>query len=93
MYIKKRDDMMKDEKELNRIVTPLNSTFMLTSIIGFIVSVFYIPSMSDKFPSAISFSIAFSIIFITMFISSIISMTYSPITEGLHIDEKRRIKN
>ena len=84
--------MMEKKHELKRIVTPLNSTFMLTSIIGFIVSALYIPSMVDKFPSAPSFAFAFSIVFITMFIASIISMTYSPMTEGLHIDENRRIK-
>jgi hypothetical protein len=84
--------MMNEKKELRRIVTPLNSTFMLTSIIGFIVSAFYISSLTYKFPDALSYSFAFSIVFITMFIASLISMSYSPITEGLHIDEKRRIK-
>lgn len=84
--------MMDEKRELKRIVTPLNSTFMLTSIIGFIVSALYIPSMADKFPSAPSFAFAFSIVFVAMFIASLISMTYSPITDGLHIDEKRRIK-
>lgn len=83
---------MNNEKELNRIVTPLNSTFMLTSIIGFLVSAFYVSSLQDQFPNALSFSIAFSIVFASMFVASIISMTYSPITEGLHIDEKRRVK-
>jgi len=84
---------MKTHKDgSKRIITPLSSSFMLTSIIGFLVSALHIPTMADKFPSAPSYAFAFSIVFFCMFIASIISMTYSPIEEGLHIDEKRRIK-
>lgn len=85
---------MKQHKDgTKRIVSPLNSSFMLTSIIGFLVSALYIPSMADKFPNAApSFAFAFSIVFVCMFIASMISMTYSPVEDGLHIDEKRRIR-
>jgi hypothetical protein len=76
--------------EEKRIITPLNSTFMLTSIIGFMVSAFYVPSID--FPNAIDFAVAFSIVFVMMFIASLISMTYAPTTDFLQIDEKRRVK-
>ena len=76
-----------------RIVTPLSSGFMLTSIVGFLVSAFYIPTMDPViFPSRIDYAFAFGLVFVLMFIASMISMTYSPLSDHLHIDEKRRIK-
>lgn len=80
---------MKDAGE-KRIVTPLNSTFMLTSIIGFLLSAFWVPTLG--YPYASDFAFAFGIVFVLMFIASLISMTYSPLSEHLQIDEKRRIK-
>jgi uncharacterized membrane protein (DUF485 family) len=77
----------------NRIVTPLNSTFMLTSILGFLTSAFFIPTLdANIFPNRLDYSFAFSLVFLLMFIASLISMTYSPVSEHLQIDEKRRIK-
>lgn len=85
-----------------RIITPLNSTFMLTSIIGFLISVFYLPSLGTKLAAhfesqiiaqnVLSYSIAFAIVFGGMFFASLISMTYAPYTDYLQIDEKRKIK-
>jgi hypothetical protein len=80
--------MIKNDER--RIITPLNSTFMLTSIIGFLASAFWVPTLTFK--NSISYAFAFGIVFLVMFISSIISMTYSPLSEHLQIDEKRRIK-
>jgi hypothetical protein len=74
-----------------RIVTPLNSTFMLTSILGFLTSVFFIPTLDSLlFPNKIDYAFAFSLVFLLMFIASIISMTYSPYEEHLYIDSKIR---
>jgi len=70
-----------------RIITPLSSTFMLTSIVGFMVSAFFVPSMSD---GALPYGIAFSLVFILMFIASLISMNNAPAVDFLHIEEKRR---
>lgn len=76
-----------------RIVTPLSSGFMLTSIVGFLVSAFFIPTMDSViFPNRIDYAFAFGLVFVLMFIASLISMTYSPLSDHLHIDEKRRIK-
>ncbi|MBD3361686.1 hypothetical protein GF358_02745 [Candidatus Woesearchaeota archaeon] len=47
---------------------PLNTAFFATSIIGFLISAFYI------YPHNISWGIAFGLVFALMFIASIISM-------------------
>lgn len=85
--------------EEKRIITPLSSTFMLTSIIGFLVSAFYIPTMFDPikeyglYEGSISFAFAFGLIFVLMFVASLISMSASlEDIDHLHIDEKRRVK-
>jgi hypothetical protein len=49
-------------------IAPLNTSFFLISIIGFLTSIFFIAQYSQ------SWAFAFSIIFFIMFISSIISM-------------------
>jgi uncharacterized membrane protein len=48
---------------------PLSTGFMLTSIVGFLISAFYIPKFS------VSLAVAFALVFACMFIASIISMT------------------
>jgi len=91
------------ELKERRIVTPLNSTFMLTSILGFLITVFYIPYMFDPvtqpklYSGTIDFAFAFGLVFLLMFIASLISMNASldvapTKSEHLQIDEKRRIK-
>lgn len=54
---------------------PLSSTFMIASIIGFIVSVFYVTQLSVKFGAA------FSLVFLLMFLSSFISMSKAPLDD------------
>ena len=80
---------MKSSEEV-RIITPLNSTFMLISILGFLISAFYVPTLD--FAYAGDFAFAFGLVFVLMFIASLISMTYCPLSDHLQIDEKRRIK-
>jgi len=53
-------------------VVPFKGSFMLTSIIGFFVSVYYVMSLSK------TWGFTFAIFFATMFIASLISMTYAP---------------
>ena len=55
----------------NKIV-PLSSGFMLTSILGIIISIFYI---FQRYPK---WGFTFVLFFILTFIASLISMTYAP---------------
>ncbi len=50
-------------------VAPLHASFMLLSILGLIISLFYIVKVS------LDFGLAFGIVFFLMFIASVISMT------------------
>ena len=58
------------EKELN--IAPLSGGYMLTSIVGFLVSAFYI------LPNSRKWGFTFVLFFTLMFIASMISMTYAP---------------
>ncbi|MBN2142146.1 hypothetical protein JW711_02330 [Candidatus Woesearchaeota archaeon] len=48
---------------------PLTSTFMLTSIIGFLVSTMYIMKLSE------TWGFTFALLFVIMFISGVISLS------------------
>ena len=56
-------------------VAPLPSTFMFTSIVGFLITAFYIV------PRNPTWGFTFLIVFSTMFIASFISMTKAPISD------------
>lgn len=64
-------------------MTPLKGSFMLISILGFLVSVFYI------YPKSNSYGFAFAIVFLVMFLASLLSMTFSETGGELQIDTKR----
>jgi formate hydrogenlyase subunit 3/multisubunit Na+/H+ antiporter MnhD subunit len=74
-------------------VAPLSAGFMLTSIVGFLLTVFYIyPSIESRFPdSQWSASLAFALVlfFILMFIASIISMSLAPIDAEFDVKHKK----
>ena len=54
-------------------VAPLSASFMLTSIVGFLVSIFFVvPQLSLKW----GFTLV--LFFVLMFVASMISMTYAP---------------
>jgi len=53
-------------------VAPLHGSFMATAMVGFIISAFYVYSMSK------TWGFTFMLFFGAMFIASIISMTYAP---------------
>lgn len=57
-------------------VAPLHSSFMLVSMLGFILSAFSLNNPVFK-----SWAFAFIIVFILMFVASLISMSRAPITD------------
>lgn len=61
-------------------VAPLSSSFLLISILGFIVSGMYVYK-ADK-----SFGFAFMFIFAVMFIASMISMANAPVQDQISMD-------
>jgi len=73
---------------MNPHIAPLKGSFMLTSIVGFIISWMYV------LPRSLSWGTTFMFFFILMFISSMISMTHSPyeVDDVLQIDRKRKKK-
>jgi hypothetical protein len=70
-------------------VAPLNGTFMIIAILGFLISFI---GIYPKFPS---WGTAFGIVFFLMFIASVISATYGDPDLELRMDvpkAKRRTK-
>lgn len=64
-------------------VAPLSGSYMITSIVGFIISAIYV------FPRNERWGFAFTIFFVLMFIASMISMTYGPDAAMYHAGHKR----
>lgn len=65
-------------------VAPLGSTFMLTSIVGFIISAYYWQELTP------SWAFTFIIVFSVMFISSLISLERAPVDALLAIERKKK---
>lgn len=57
-------------KELN--IAPLSAGFILTSMVGFIISIIFVYSRSR------TWGFTFTLFFTLMFIASMISLTYAP---------------
>jgi len=75
------EKMSSSFKSVGYKVAPLSSSYMATSIIGFLVSFLYIyPTFSEPW------GLAFGIVFIFMFIASIISMTNAPLAGQLETE-------
>ena len=68
-------------KEFN--IAPLSGGYMLTSIIGFLVSAFYV------MPSSVTWGFTFVLFFTLMFVASLISMTYAPSDWPLKMERKK----
>ena len=64
-------------------VAPLSSGYMITSIVGFLISVFMILRKSSKW------GFTFILFFGIMFVASMISMTYSPVDVSYKISKKK----
>ena len=70
-------------------ITPLHGSFMLTSIVGFIISGLYIyEQLGQK-----SWGFTFMIFFAAMFVSSMISMTYGPVLPEHEKKSKQKNKS
>jgi len=63
------------------MAAPLSSSFMIASILGFIISAVYVTKLSVKFGAA------FSLIFLLMFLSSFISMSKAPVGDETFIKD------
>ena len=59
-------------------IAPLKTSFLVTSMIGFLVSVLYIPQFSK------TWAFAFGIVFTLMFVASMISMVRGAPEEQLY---------
>lgn len=69
-------------------VVPLKGSFMVTAIVGFLISVLYVyKQLGNK-----TWGFTFMLFFAAMFISSIISMTYSPIMPEMDKKLKKKSK-
>ena len=69
-------------KEYN--IAPLSGSFMLTALIGFLISIFYV------YPRDATWGMTFLIFFVVMFVSAMISMTYAPATDHLTVPRGKR---
>lgn len=83
--VKKRgDSMVKSKRNVSKSkkkkmpfsrwhAVPLKGSFMLTAIMGFIISAYWV------YPQTVNYGIAFMLIFAAMFVASLISMTHAPV--------------
>ena len=65
-------------------VAPLSGGYMITSIVGFLISAVYV------FPRSYTWGMAFIIFFAMMFTASMISMTYGPDAAMYHVGHKKQ---
>ena len=61
-------------------IAPLSKGFMVTAIMGILISTMFLPEYS------MTWAFTLGIISIVMLISSVISMTYSPVEDELALD-------
>jgi len=64
-------------------VAPLSGGYMITSIVGFLISAFWV------LPKSAKWGFAFLLFFALMFIASMISMTYAPIDVPYRVKRKK----
>ena len=69
------------QKEFN--IAPLSGGYMLTSIVGFLISAFYI------LPNSTKWGFTFVLFFILMLIAALISMTYAPSDWPLKMNRRK----
>ncbi len=58
------------KKEFN--IAPLSGGYMVTSIVGFLISAFYV------YPNSATWGFTLVLFFTLMFVAALISMTYAP---------------
>ena len=64
-------------------VAPLSGGFMITSILGFLISAMYVYDKSNRW------GFTFGLFFMMMFVASLISMTYGPDEAMYHVGHKK----
>jgi len=69
------------QKEFN--IAPLSGGYMVTSIVGFLISAFYI------LPGSKNWGFTLVLFFTLMFIAALISMTYAPTEWPLRMNGKK----
>ena len=62
---------------------PLSNVYMMSSMLGLIISAWFIIPLSKPW------GFALTLIFLLMFIASIISMSHAPVEAELQIDKRR----
>ena len=67
-------------------VAPLNSTFMVVAMLGFLISLLWV------YPNYPDWGVAFALVFALMFIASMIAMTYAPAKMQVDMDNSRKVK-
>ena len=74
-------------------IAHLSGGFMITSIIGFLISVFYVfPKAGDCTVFGIAcktLGVTLIVFFVLMFVASMISMTYGPDESMKHVGHKK----
>ncbi|MAG60680.1 hypothetical protein CL619_02730 [archaeon] len=65
--------MVARKKDRRWHAVPLSASFMVTAILGFVISVYWV------YPQSTKFGFAFGLVFVLMFIASLISMTKAPV--------------
>ena len=66
--------------------TPLPASFMLTAILGFIISAIWV------LPRSFNWGVAFLIFFTIMFVASLFSMTHAPSQAEWALDKKYKAR-
>jgi len=67
-------------------VAPLKGGYMITSMVGILISLFYV------FPKSTTWGFTFTAFFVIMFAASLISMTYGPEEAMLHVGHEAERK-
>ncbi len=65
--------MVVKKKDKRWHAVPLSASFMVTAILGVIISVYWL------YPQSMRFGFASGLVFVLMFVASIISMTKAPV--------------
>ncbi len=71
----RRQKSVKIPAKLKWHAAPLKGSFMVTAMLGLLISIYYV------FPQNANFGFTFMIIFAAMFVASLISMTKAPVIE------------
>ena len=83
VIVNKKIILKKEAGRMLQNVAPLKGGFMITSMVGFLISSIYVYDASPRW------GFTFALFFTLMFVASLISMTYGPDEAMLHVGQKR----